>query len=347
MARTLISHIPIHPLQYPQQGQNYVFNGCMKFLMACIGEQNGQYDYWFFSAVSGDSYVQVFNTNKGKWSTCFSHAKFDRDLFERVFGAIGYDFTYLEAEDWRKDKEAVKAKIVAYIGKGIPVIGKGFYSVFHDVELPTSEVSCIIGYEDEGERFYRMTEESTDLVAFTLDDALPYAFVFAGEKKEAPPVAQVYRDALRIAPELMRTPPLDSHDVYFGNGAFEQWARMLESGFYHMTKEEYEATNAIASWRYYCIYICIIATNIFSKRHTTDRAVRLNPDLASLAPLLDREYKALDGIEKELQAAGGDFNVTYEVLQDAGKCKELARIMRKFPVVFTRISEIIERGVTA
>ncbi len=347
MSRTLINHIPFHPLQYPYQGQNYVFNGCMKFLMECIGEENEQYDYFFFSAVSGDSYVQVFNTNKEKWSTCFSQAKFDRGLIKRVFDAIGYGFTYLDAEDWRKDKEAVKAKIMEYIDKGIPVIGKGFYSVFHDVVLPTSEISCIIGYENDGECFYRLTEESTDLVAFTLEDALPYTFVFAGEKKEAPSVAEVYRNALRIAPALMRTPPCDNNEIFFGNDAFEQWARMLESGFYRMTKEEYEATNAIASWWYYCIYICIIATNIFSKRNSTDRAIQLNPDLASLAPLLDQEYQALESIEKELQAAGGDFNVTYEVLQDAGKCKEIARILRKFPVVYRRICEIIESGFSS
>lgn len=250
MSRTLINHIPIHPLQYPDQGQNYVFNGCMTFLMECIGEKNGQYDYWFFSTVSGDSYVQVFSKNKEKWITCFSHAKFDRELIKRVFDAVGYNFTYLEAKDWRKDKEAVKAKIKEYIDKGVPVIGKGFYSIFHDTELPTSEISCIIGYENDGDCFYRLGEENTDLVAFTLDDTPPYTFVFIGEKKEVPPVAEVYRNALKIAPQLMRTAPYDNQDVYFGNDAFEQWANMLEGNFYRMTREEYDATNTIANWRY-------------------------------------------------------------------------------------------------
>lgn len=94
-----------------------------------------------------------------------------------------------------------------------------------------------------------------------------------------------------------------------------------------------------------CVYICIIATNIFSKRYSTDRAIIMNPDLALLAPLLDQEYEVLDNIERELKAAGGDFNVTYEVLQDTEKCKEIARIMRKFPPVFTRISDIIRQGI--
>lgn len=347
MSRTLIHHIPIHPMQYPHQGQNYVFNGCMKFLMECIGEENEWYDYWFFSAVSGDSYVQVFNTNKETWSTCLSQAKFDRELIQRVFDAIGYNFTYLEAADWRKDKDAVKAKIREYIDKGIPVIGKGFHSVSRERELPVSSVRAVIGYDHDGECFYRLTEEDTNLVAFTLDDAPPYSFVFIEDKKEAPPVAQVYRNALSIAPELMRTPPGGNHEVYFGNDAFEQWARMLESGFYHMTREEYEAANELASWQYYCVYICIIATNIFSKQYTTDRAIRLNPDLASLAPLLDQAYRELEDIEKELRAAGGDFNVTYAILQDDEKCKEIAGILRKFPVVYDRICDIIECGVNA
>ncbi len=213
--------------------------------------------------------------------------------------------------------------------------------MFQDVELPTSEISCVIGYE--GDCFYRLEEESTDLVAFTLEDPLPYTFVFVEEKCTAPPIAQVYRDALKRSGELMHTPPYDSNDVYFGNDAFLQWARMLENGFYRMTKEEYERANAIANWRYYCIYVCMLATNIFSKRHTTDRALQLNPSLAPLAPLLDREYTVLAGLEEELKAAGGYFNVTYEILQDEEKCRGIARILRKFPPVFDRICGIIQQ----
>jgi len=44
MSRKIIDNIPLHQLQYPGQGQNYVFNGCMKFLMECMGEDE-QYDY--------------------------------------------------------------------------------------------------------------------------------------------------------------------------------------------------------------------------------------------------------------------------------------------------------------
>ena len=344
MSRKLIDNIPIHQLQYPEQGQNYVFNGCMKFLMECMGEDE-RYDYWFFSAVSGDCYVQVYGTNKEKWHTCFSQSKFDYALIQRVFDAIGYNFTYIDAEQWRQNKDKCKAKIIEHIDKGILVIGKGFYHPPPEglPQLPTDEVSCIIGYENNGECFYRLPEEATDLVPFSLDDNLPYTFVFIENKKKAPSIADVYRKALMDAPALMRTPPSQAGDVFFGNDAFEQWGNMLEGDFYLMKREEWEERNNIRQWRYYCVYICVIATNIFSKQHTTDRAIKMNSELDRLAPLLDKEYKALDELKNRLKEAGGDFNVSYEVLQDAGKRKKIACILREFPKVYKRICDIIEQ----
>lgn len=342
MSRKIIDTIPLHQLQYPYQGQNYVFNGCMKFLMECLGEDEN-YDYWFFSAVSGDCYVQVYGTNKNKWHTCFSQSKFDYELIQRVFDAIGYEFTYIDAEHWLRDKDGCRAKLIAYIDRGIPVIGKGFYHTPREGgdQWPTDEVSCIIGYENNGELFYRLPEEATDLVPFTLDDPLPYTFVFIEGKKEAPPVAEVYRKALMEAPRLMRTPPGQRGELFFGNDAFEQWANMLESDFYRDLPKGY---NDISLWRYYTVYICIIATNIYSKSLATDRAIQMNPELANIAPLLEKEYKALDELESQLKAAGGDFNVSYEVLQDPMKCTEIARILRRFPEVHSRICDAIERG---
>ncbi len=342
MSRKVIDNIPLHQLQYPEQGQNYVFNGCMKFLMECLREDE-QYDYWFFSAVSGDCYVQVYGTNKNKWHTCFSQSKFDRALIQRVFNAIGYEFSYIDAENWQREKDACKAKIIASIDKGIPVIGKGFYySPSDGSEMwPTDEVSCIIGYENNGELFYRLPEEATDLVPFTLDDPLPYTFVFVEDKKKEPPVAEVYRKALLDAPRLMRTPPNQNGELFFGNDAFEQWASMLENDLYlNMPR----GSNDISLWRYYNVYICIIATNTFSKRYTTDRAIQMNPDLGYLSPLLDQEYKALEDLEKQLREVGGYFNISYEVLEDAMKRQKIAPIMRRFSDVYARICDVIENS---
>jgi len=346
MSRKLIDHLPIHQLQYPWQGENYVFNGCMKFLMECIGE-DVRYDYWFFSTVSGDSFVQVYAADREKSYACFSDAKFDYALIKRVFDAVGYGFTFMGAEEWRRDKEKCKAKIIEYINRGIPVIGKGFnWTLENGDVLPTDEISCVIGYENDGDCFYRLPEEATDLIPFTLDDDLPYTFVFIEGKKDAPPIADVYRKALMVAPGLMRTPPDPSKDVFFGNEAFEQWARTMEGDFYD--KIDYEANNGINVWRSYGTYVTIFSTNIFHKKDTIDRAIQMNPDLAEAAPLLERAQKALEALEKQLTEAGGYFDANYEidckVLQNAEKRKEIARILRKFPEVYTGICGIIEQA---
>ena len=126
------------------------------------------------------------------------------------------------------------------------------------------------------------------------------------------------------------------------NDAFEKWAQMLEGSFYHIPREEFEALNGIAHWHYYCVYMCMVSTNIFSKRHTTDRALEMNPKLADIAHSLEREYKALKELEQKLEKAKGGFSVTYEVLQDAKQCKKIAGILRQFPEVYTRICRFIE-----
>ena len=334
MSRKLIDHVPVHQLQYPYEGQNYVFNGCMRFIMECLGEDE-RYDYWFFSAVSGDCYVQVYGTDKSKLYSCYSQAKFDDALCRRVFGAVGYDYTYLAAADWHGDSRRCRDRMIESIDRGVPVIFNGF---------GYPGVTCVVGYENDGECFYCLPEEAAELEPFTLDDGAPYNFVFIGGKKEAPPIAEAYRRALLDALRLMRTPPDPAGDVFFGGDAFIKWADMLESGFYTMSREAYDAHNSIASWKYYCIYICILATNIFSKRHTTDRALEMNPDLAWLAPLLEAENARLAELEEQLKAAGGDFNVSYEALQDPERCREIAGILRRFPEELERICEILERG---
>jgi AraC-like DNA-binding protein len=333
MSRKLIDHLPIHQLQYPNKGQNYVFNGCMKFLMECIGEDE-QYDYWFFSAISGDAFVQVFGTDKEKWTVCFSQAKFDYDLIKRVFDAIGYNFTYLSDDEWRRDKEKCKAKLIEYINKGVTIIGKGFYQTNKKgVIQPYDEVSCIVGYENDGECFYRLPEEATNLIPFTLNDERPYTFVFIEEKKSIPPIAEVYKNALFNVPRLMATPPSDG--VYFGNAAFEKWAECIEGGHYKIPENKFD------SWKHYCIYVCILATNAGTKRNSVMRILEMNPELNEIAPLLINEFQAFDKLGKELNELKGGFDINYETLQNDEKCKEIAQVLRKYPEVYTRICNIL------
>ncbi|MCL2445451.1 MAG: AraC family transcriptional regulator [Oscillospiraceae bacterium] len=347
MARKLIDHLPIHQLIHNDQGQNYVFNGCMQFLMECLGE-NEAYDYWFFSAVSGDDFVQVFSTDKTKYLTCFSQAKFDETLLRRCFDAVGYEFSMISAEEWRKDNKTCSEKIKANIDKGIPVIGHGFvYETKEDFgkwlsgKPSCGDISCIVGYE--GDTFFALPDTATHLIPFQLNDDLPFvAFAFVEDKKTAPSIAQAYRQVLLAAPQLMKTPLVNG--VHFGNDAYEQWAQAVENGFYRVTREEWESITAFGWW-YYMTYVCVNSSNIHANRHfILDRALQFNPELADIVRALKREYETLRKLEEKLEKVNGGFSVTYDVLQDAKQCKKIAAVLRQFAEVYTRICEIIASG---
>ncbi len=69
-------------------GQDYAFDGCMAYLMECLGDSQA-YDYWFFAGVSGDSYTQVYEWDLNRWILDLSHVCFGEELMRRVFGAVG------------------------------------------------------------------------------------------------------------------------------------------------------------------------------------------------------------------------------------------------------------------
>ena len=110
--------------------------------------------------------------------------KFDYELIKHVFDSIGYNFFYLEPNEWKKDISATKSRIKESIDKGVPILTKGFQSDVKGVHLPTDEVSFIVGYDKDDFHFFRMTEETAYLISFSLEDSLPYIFVFIGEKRK-------------------------------------------------------------------------------------------------------------------------------------------------------------------
>lgn len=304
----------IHQLQYPNKGQNYVFNGCMKYLMECLGEKE-EYDYYFFSFISGDCVTQVFGQNKDRWYPSFSQSHFNVDLVKRVFDSIGYSFTFVTPEELKNNTEKYRKMIISYIDKGIPVIGKGFNNFWDNKVQITDEVSCIVGYENDGEIFFRLPEESTDLMPVSLEDEYPYILVFAGEKTEEPKLSDVYKNAFFNIPRLLTLPSLNG--VSFGIQAFANWSKAIVGGFYDIPESEFD------SWRLYTIYVCNLATNLFNKKFV-DRTFELNPEFVNIKSDFDKIYAGMEKLYVELKKQGGEFNITYATLQDNKKCKEIA-----------------------
>ncbi len=143
---------------------------------------------------------------------------------------------------------------------------------------------------------------------------------FHREKKRTVNAAQVYRDIICDMPGLLNT----RTDKYcFGAEAFRAWANAVESGNFDGVKPE-----NFDDWGAYVSNICNMATNGSCAHNFFKRAQGLNPDMTFLDDI-NRLYERTAEIwnndnGEDLEALGGGFNVTLEVLQDKEKRRKIA-----------------------
>ena len=236
-----------------------------------LGESK-DYDYWFFSGISGDCFTQVYGQDLTKWYQCLSHACFNEHLIKRVFDACGYDYTFVSPESFSANREKYLQKVVNHIDRGLPVIVKWFSFPFHDKLYPVEEISCVVGYENGGQVLLYLPDTSTTPRPFPLN--IPYTLVFSEEKKKALALPEVYRQAIANIPLLNLASPQDG--VSFGVHAFLDWADALENGKFDDIPVE-----DLDNWPHYGAYLCIIAINV-SCPHFLNRAKELCPDVKEL-----------------------------------------------------------------
>jgi AraC-like DNA-binding protein len=307
-----------HPLMDKYQGQNFAFNGCMALLMKCLGESK-DYDYWFFSGVSGDCFTQVYGQDLSKWYQCLSHACFDEHLIKRVFDACGYDYTFVSSESFSANREKYLQKVVSHIDRDLPVIVKGFSFLYDDKLYPVEEISCIVGYENGGQVLLYLPDTSTTPIPFPLD--IPYTLVFSEEKKKAPTLPEVYRQAIANIPLLNLASPRDG--VSFGAHAFLDWADALENGkFDDIPVEDLDL------WPHYSAYLCIIASNI-SCPHFLNRAKELCPDIKEL-PAINAVMEKMRAHMDEFRGLEGGFGMEEYKLKDRELMRPVREMIRKY-----------------
>ena len=64
----------------------------MTFLMESVGK-NAEYDYWFFSGITGDSFLQVYSKQPENMALCYSHIITDAAV-KKALDACGYNYEY-------------------------------------------------------------------------------------------------------------------------------------------------------------------------------------------------------------------------------------------------------------
>ncbi|MDF2859257.1 MAG: putative transcriptional regulator [Neobacillus sp.] len=324
----------IHRLVTDEYGENYWFNGCAKYVMECLGESD--YDYWFFAGLTGDLFTQHYTYTKSSRDALSSYRMDEnpKQFVKDTFAKCGYAATYVTNQELCENTEMYLNTLMAYIDKGIPVIIWG-----------NSIVGVYVGYEEYGKILLYITGNNNKPERITVDDATKGqgGWIFVGEKKESRPLAHIYRDAIAAIPKHLNV----KEDTYcFGVGAFRAWASDIENGkFDGMKTEEFSA------WPYYTNYVCVLATNGSCCYGFFDKAQKLNPDYAWLDKVKEL-YRRTGQMwnndnGNDLEALGGGFNVTLEVLQDKEKRARIAAVIRKCGDCIEEIVQILKSNLSS
>lgn len=326
----------IHQLITMNDGENYWFNGCAKYVMECLGEKD--FTYAFFAGLTGDVLAQVYPIDRfrgnGVTDMVLSEAG-DGAFIEKVFAKCGYASRYITQSSLRKNTAMYKRMLADYIGRGIPVIWRHW-------DYPSWCV--IVGYEDHGSTLLYLTEEKTVPERATLDEVLsepsndrwPNAgLLFIGEKEREIDLAAVYRDVVLGLPKLLTT---KTEHLLYGAAAFRAKADEIESGRFDRIKPE-----DFDDWGMYKGFICDLATNASCCYEFYDKALAPNPDLAFIEAVKEecRKMSALWEGEGGLESLGAGLNATLEALQDKDTCRAIAAILRECARCVDNVADII------
>lgn len=310
MSKQFIAQIPVRQLISDLAGQNYWFNGCMDFLMECLGE-NQAYDYWFFSGITGDSFTQMYSKNPKNMVLCYSHNNTDIAV-KKAFDACGYQYEYYVGINNKAEKEALDLRIKKYIDKSIPVIAR-VNDAFHSFAV-------ICGYDDSG-LYYVLGEDKTPK-QYIYDE-----LIFVTDKKSRPSLADAYRKAVMDIPSLITMPETNLYS--YGQKAFIDWATSFQNGTFDNIQVDDKIWYThpypdFTCWNMHGTYLCILGTNACAAdflRH----ALELNPNMKFINKLIPLYEKQNGKGFHELIDMEGGFKLKPQTLKDNTKMNPVSR----------------------
>ncbi|MDR1464576.1 MAG: GyrI-like domain-containing protein [Oscillospiraceae bacterium] len=333
------------PLIKDERGENYWFNGCVRYAMEALGEPD--YDYWFFAGLTGDIFTQIYSFREDYEACAASDFLMGPDYALWVFARVGYDCTYVTEPQLLANRAHYLQKIMDSIDRGVPVIHCG-WGVF-------------VGYEDGGQTLLYLTRERTEPKRLALGTdrfiAEPIApdegqrsitfpvcdLIFVGEKTRQVPLAQLYREAFERLPAQLT---IRTDDYIFGAEAFRAWADDIENG--RISAPAPRGGDA-AWWSNYSNYVCVLATNGSCCFRFLDKAMELNPDMAWLREV-SALYKKMGDMwmhDKDcLEKLGGGFNVSAKTLGNPKKRARIVAKIRQFADCADEVLRILEKSGT-
>ncbi|NLG88499.1 MAG: MerR family transcriptional regulator [Clostridiaceae bacterium] len=331
----------IHPLIMMHYGENYWFNGCARYVMECLGEND--YDYGFFAGLTGDNFAQVYSYDRFRGdgvTDYFLSEPRGTNFIEEVFDECGYASTFVTLKQLSDNRSMYVNTLISYIDNGLPVI----YNHWGKNPNIIWGWGVFVGYEDYGKTLLYITSEMKEPGRVTLDDMLHgelmpgqeycNGWIFVGEKRKDVNLAELYRKRILSLPQLLS---VKTEGYCFGAEAFRSWAADIENGkFDGMKPEEFDP------WYMYTVYVCNLATNGSCCHSFLDRALLLNPDLKFIEEIrrlyeqMRRMWNEQNG--EDLEAIGGGFNITLNALQDKNRRSRIAAKLREFAETADKIA---------
>jgi len=202
-----------------EESENYLLCGALANIMLTKGRPD--FDYWFFSGVTGDTFTQVFSRNFKNYYDCLSSAVFGKPHLDKIFNACGYEYTLIDNMEFFRNTEKYLHKIKEWIDKDVPVIVK---------DTEDSWYSIAVGYENNGNSIliFDMLGSTPQECNFNLSEESNYSLVFVGDMVKEISLAEVYRNAVFDISKLLSKE--STSKVSFGKQAFIDWSKSLLAG---------------------------------------------------------------------------------------------------------------------
>lgn len=276
--------------------------------------------------------MQLYCKDSQKEIFCPSNNVFDQNFAQKAFDACGYDFEYIHGID-DSSRDDYLAKIKQSIDNRIPVLCRGLTE-------PGPEFCCICGYDDN-DLLYLVCEKDSPVV-------YPNQFtelIFVGERKERPPLNEVYRKTVLDIPSYLTRPSTEEYS--FGKQAFIDWAESFQNGTFDTIP-----ANEINVWNVHGTYLCMAGTNGCAE-HFLKNALERNPEMTFIHDLLplyekhqtvfhDLAYRDASGkIDYQNGGMQGGFNIKPETIKNrqlmkpvSDKIMESAEICDEILAVF-------------
>lgn len=306
------------------EGKNYRFDDCMAFMMERAGDKLGL-NYWLFAGLTGDSLSQVYHRNPSTFcECCVSGYLSGPEYIGYVFDTIGYEHTYVTAQQINANKTMYLQTLMSYIDKGLPVLVRTSLKDTPGISADALTHFLYVGYEEEGKTLQFIYENDAALCRFDATGEIRQDWIFIGEKKSGGTIEEIVKKAIRKMPCWLTLPEQDG--VFFGPAAFRAWAEDIEGGRYD---------NETDLWGNYGVYVCNLATNAGNggRGPNIDAQFFLTtPEYRDMWPKISEQYvkmSNINGVWKALEALGGGFNVTLDALKDKERRKQIAGKLRE------------------